>query len=126
MNQLGGLLQQSRARFTEVYADLGYFSRAHCAEIRMRGATPFIHPKKTPRIADPKRSPFNDMVRAYQADPKTWLARYHKRSRIESTFAAIKRRVGARFRSLRVAAMRVEACLKLLAWNLTRFSSTEL
>lgn len=65
------------------------------------------------------------MVRDYQRDPTRWLTTYGKRNRVESMFAAFKRRVGGTLRSLARHMLAIEACLKVLAWNLTRFSYAE-
>jgi len=97
----------------------------NCHYVACAGATPYIKPTKTTKLADPKHTPFNDMVRAYQANPTTWLKAYGKRNRIESTFGAIKRRFGGRLKSLARMAIRIEACLKLVVWNLTRFTCSD-
>jgi transposase len=60
------------------------------------------------------------MVGAEQTDPDTWYARYKRRNRVESTFAAIKRRLGGRIRAINAFMRAVEAGLKLVTWNLTR------
>lgn len=123
--ELPTLIRQVNAPISEVYADAGYLSKKNCFEIRVAGATPYIRTKITTKIAQDAHTAFNDMVRSYQRDPKTWLKTYAKRNRVESTFAAIKRRLGGKLRSVARHALRIEACLKLLAWNLTRFNYTE-
>lgn len=65
------------------------------------------------------------MVAAEQANPEAWYARYHRRNRIESTFAAIKRRWGGRLGAINRTMCAVEAQLKLLVWNLTRVKAGE-
>lgn len=65
-------------------------------------------------------TPFQQMVANEQRDPKAWYARYHRRSRIESTFGAIKRRWGGRLQAINRLMCAVEAQLRLLVWNLTR------
>lgn len=65
------------------------------------------------------------MIRAYQLDPPAWLKTYHRRNTVESMFAGIKRRLGGKLRALARHTLRMEACLKLVAWNLTRFSYAE-
>ena len=118
-------MQQVKHPIHEVYADAGYLSRMNCYYVRLAGATPYIKPTKKTKLAEPKRTPFNDMVRSYQAAPAAWLKRYGKRNRIESTFGAIKRRFGGRLKSLARLALRIEACLKLVVWNLTRFTCAD-
>lgn len=123
--KLDTLLKQVRAPILEVYADSGYLSRMNCAYVQCAGATPYIKPTRQTKTAEAKRTPFNDMVRAYQADRNGWLQAYGKRNRIESTFAAVKRRFGGRLKSLARLAIRIEACLKLIVWNLTRFTCAD-
>lgn len=123
--ELSNLLDQVKHPIREVYADGGYLSRMNCYHVWRVGATPFIKPKRTTKKAEEKRTPFNDMVRSYQAAPAAWLQAYGKRNRIESTFGAIKRRFGGRLKSLARLAIRVEACLKLIVWNLTRFTCSD-
>jgi transposase len=47
-----------------------------------------------------------------------YLKHYHKRSNVESTFSAIKRKLGAEVRSRTDVAMKNEALCKLIAHNL--------
>lgn len=118
--ELPTLLRKVGCRLREVYADAGYLSNKNAFEIRCAGATPYIRTKVDTRTAAKKSSAFNDMVRSYQTDPQTWMRAYGKRNRVESTFGAIKRRLGGRLRSIARHALRIEACLKLVAWNLMR------
>ena len=120
------LVAAVRAPIRELYADAGYLSKVNCAAARKAGATPFIRPKKTTRIAPPKpdgpdtRTPFQCMVNSEQTDRTAWYTRYGRRNRVESTFGAIKRRFGGRLRAMNQATRVVEAALKVLVWNLTR------
>lgn len=118
--ELPTLLAQARARLREVYADAGYLSRTHCFEVRAAGATPYIRTNVDTGPAQARHTAFNDMVRSHQADPARWLSTYHRRNGVESTFAALKRRLGGALRSLARQALRIEACLKLVVWILTR------
>jgi transposase len=129
--QLGNLLDRIHAPIREVYADAGYLSRKSCLDIQAKGATPFIRPTKQTRQArEPNargvhKTPFDAMIWRYQQDPAAWLKKYHLRSRIEGTFGSIKRRLGGRLAALARHTLRIEACLKLLAWNLTRVKAGE-
>jgi transposase len=118
--ELPTLLRKVGCGLREVYADAGYLSNKNAFEIQCKGATPYIRTKATTRPAPPKSNAFNDMVRSYQTNPAAWLKAYGKRNRVESTFGAIKRRLGGRLRSIARPMLRIEACLKLLAWNLMR------
>ncbi len=50
---------------------------------------------------------------------KTFLSHYHRRSNVESTFSAIKRKFGAGVRSKLPAAQFNEVLLKCLCFNLS-------
>lgn len=126
--QFPALVESAGGTFREIYADRGYLSQRNAEVARSAGATPFIRPKKTTRRIDDHlrhRTPFQDMVASEQQDPATWYARYHRRSRIESTFGAIKRRWGGHLKSINRTMCNVEAQLKLLVWNLTRVRTGE-
>lgn len=123
--ELPALIAQVAGSIREVYADAGYLSNRNAFEIRCAGATPYIRTKIDTRPAAKKSTAFNDMVRSYQRDPARWMKAYGRRNRVESTFAALKRRVGGTLRSLARHALAIEACLKVLAWNLTRFNYAE-
>lgn len=129
--QLSNLLARIDAPIHEVYADAGYLSRKNCWEIQGRGATPFIRPtKQTRKAPEPNergvhKTPFDAMVWRYQQDPAGWLKKYHLRSRVEGAFGSIKRRFGGRLGALARHTLRIEACLKLLVWNLTRVKAGE-
>lgn len=115
------LVYAVQARITEIYADAGYLSAKNCWAAQMVGATPFIRPKRNNRKPPAKPlNPFQRMLSAYLENPQSWLAKYHIRSSVESTFGAIKRRLGAGLAAATLAMLRIEATLKLLAWNLTR------
>jgi transposase len=109
-----------QARILEVYADAGYLSAKNCWAATMVGATPYIRPKRTNRRPAKPLNPFQKMLTAFLDDPQSWLAKYHLRSRVESTFAAIKRRLGDGLAATTRMMLRIEATLHLLAWNLTR------
>ena len=64
------------------------------------------------------------MLRAHASQPE-WMALYFRRNSVESAFAAIKRRVGGSLAAVTAAMLRIEAALKLLAWNLLRIGSIE-
>ncbi len=124
------LLDAVRGRIVEVYADAGYLSSLNARLISLRGATPFIKPKRTTKgrpAPGEKDKPaartseaFRDMVASYQNDEAAWKARYGKRNTIESTWSALKRRFGHAVGAASARMRRIETCLKLITWNLTR------
>ena len=119
------LIRAVRAPILEVYADAGYLSQRNAYAAWLAGATPYIRTKVDTRPAANKNTAFNQMVRSYQTNPVAWKKTYGKRNRVESMFAAFKRRVGGTLRSLAHHMLAIEACLKIVVWNLTRCSYRE-
>lgn len=115
----------------ELYADAGYFSRENCWAVQAAGGTPYIRPHVTARPAPPPnehgrhKTAFDAMMWRYQTQPEAWLRRYRRRNRIEGIFSALKRRLGASLRSLRKRALRLEALLKVVVWNLLCVKPTD-
>lgn len=60
------------------------------------------------------------MVGYYQYRQDEFMANYHKRSNVESTFSATKRKFGDSVRARTDTAMRNEVYAKLICQNLTR------
>jgi hypothetical protein len=126
------LVQPLRGQMREVLADAGYLSSNNCWTIRAAGATPLIRPKQTSiryHRNPTKRSfktnaAFKDMMEAHATQPD-WMHRYFRRNSVESAFAAIKRRVGGVLAAVTAPMLRIEAALKLLAWNLLKLGNTE-
>jgi hypothetical protein len=58
------------------------------------------------------------MYHYYCCNREEFLARYHKRSNVESTFSAVKRKFGAAVRSRNATAMVNEVLCKFLCNNL--------
>ncbi len=114
------LVYAVQARIHEIYADAGYLSAKNCWAASLVGATPYIRPKRTNRRPAKPLNPFQKMLTAFFEDKTSWMAKYHLRSGVESTFAAIKRRLGDGLASSTRLMLRIEATLHLLAWNLTR------
>lgn len=63
---------------------------------------------------------FQLMIDAFNEDKRGWMKRYNRRNSVESVFGAIKRRFGGAVGAAKPHTRRVEACLKVLVWNLTR------
>jgi len=61
---------------------------------------------------------FQKMVLYYQYRRDDFMQHYHKRSRVESTFSAIKRKFGSNVRSRTDTAMSNEVLCKLVCHNL--------
>jgi transposase len=103
-------------RIGEVSADKGYLSAENVEAIAELGGTPFIAPKCN--TTGGVGGLFERMYHFYAFNREAFLAAYHKRSNVESTFSAVKRKFGDHVRSKADAAMRNEVLCKLLCHNL--------
>jgi transposase len=109
----------------EVSADKGYSSINNHNVIAKHGATPFIAFKSDIRGADTKHhgghknaGVWNKMFHFFAFKQDEFLAHYHKRSNVESTFSMVKAKFGDSVRSKTDVAMKNEALCKLLAHNI--------
>jgi len=101
---------------SEVSADKGYGSRSTTDAIARVGATPFIAFKgnATGGIG----GTWEKMFHYFQFRREEFLAHYHKRSNVESTFSMMKRKFGDSLRSKTDVAMVNETLCKVLCHNL--------
>jgi hypothetical protein len=124
---LPGLLERARTKISEVYADAAYLSLRNAGAVASHGAVPYLRPKSTTRGA-PMRGDrnregaqcFQLMIDQFQTDRSSWLKRYGRRNTVESIFGAIKRRFGPAVGAATPRTRRIETCLKVVVWNLTR------
>lgn len=117
--QLPDLIASTAQRFTlaEVSADKAYLGHENLAAIEAVGATPFIPFKTNSRE---KGSPaWRRMWGHFLLRQDDFLRHYHKRSNVEATFSAIKRKFGGSLRSKRFTAQVNETLCKVLCHNLT-------
>lgn len=117
--ELPYLIESTAQRFmlAEVSADKAYLSHDNLAAIEAVGAVPFI-PFKTNSID--KGSPaWRRMWGMFLLEQDRFLRHYHKRSNVEATFSAIKRKFGGAVRSKRYTAQVNEVLCKILLHNLT-------
>ena len=99
-----------------VSADKAYASVFNFNLIESLGAQPVVPFKINAR---PNESPtWNRLFHYFQFQRDEFLARYHQRSNIESTFSAMKRKFGDTIRSKSPVAQRNEALLKVLCHNI--------
>jgi len=106
-----------RFRMAEVSADKAYLGHDNLAAIEAVGAVPYIPFKSNSRE---KGSPaWRRMWAMFLYRQEEFLAHYHRRSNVESTFSAIKRKFGGSVRSKRFTAQVTEILLKALLHNLT-------
>jgi transposase len=112
------LLNKTREAFAveEMYADKAYLSVENVEAIFAAGGIPFIAPKSNTTGA--AGGLFEKMVHYYLFRREEFLAHYHMRSLVESTFSAIKRKYGDSVRSKTPVAMKNEVLAKLVCHNL--------
>jgi transposase len=123
---LPALLDTSAKRFDmkRVSADKGYLSQLNVQAISDHGAEPFIAPKVNTRFGVHRDSngwknhTWNKMLSYYRYRRDDFLAHYHRRSNVETTFHMIKAKFGSRIRSKTEVAQVNEVLCKILAHNL--------
>lgn len=108
-----------------VSADKAYSNKANAAHVEKFGATPFIPFKITqieaprPRMLDPNMgSAWDRMFHMFAYNRDLFLARYHQRSNVETTFSMIKRKFGDSLRSKSEVGQVNEVLCKVIAHNL--------
>jgi hypothetical protein len=103
-------------RIAEVSADKGYASRTNTNAVAILGATPCIS------FADHHKghggSMWGHIYHYFMFNRENFLAHYHKRSNVESTFSMMKRKFGDSLRSKTDVAMVNETLCKVLCHNL--------
>jgi len=103
----------------EVSADKAYSSRKNLDLVYTLGGKPYI-PFKKDATATPKGSKiWNKSYYYFQFHREEFLEHYHKRSNVESTFAAIKKKFGETLKSKNRTAQVNEMLCKILAYNIT-------
>lgn len=118
--QFSPLIQQTSEGFTinEVSADLAYSSRINLELVNEVGGK-YIPFKKNATGSSRGSSMWKKMYHYFQLNRDEFLKHYHKRSNIESTNAAIKRKFGETLKSKNRIAQENELLAKIVAYNLT-------
>ena len=102
----------------QVSADKAYLSDANLRAVVDNSAVPYI-PFKVNSRSNRRHSYFwKRMFHYYSYNQAHFMASYHKRSNVESTFSMIKAKFGDRLRSKTQTAQINEAFCKVLAHNL--------
>jgi transposase len=112
------LVKTTAERFTirEVSADSAYLSYDNMDLVASHGGTPFIaFPSNTTAA---QGGTLAKMFHLYNFHREEYLAHYHKRSNVESSFSMVKAKFGDSLRSKTDVAMRNEALCKILCHNL--------
>jgi transposase len=100
----------------EVSADKAYASARNYDAIDRHGATPFIAFKSNPTGRGSRL--WEKMFLHFQLRREDFLASYHKRSNVESTFSMIKAKFHDHVRSKTPVAMVNEVLCKLICHNI--------
>jgi transposase len=101
---------------SEVSADKAYGSLANTDAVTKVGGTPFIAFKGSATGA--AGGTFGKMFHYFMYQRESFLAHYHQRSNVESTFSMMKRKFGDALRSKTDTAMVNETLCKVLCHNL--------
>ncbi len=101
----------------EVSADKAYISLENFEEVAACGGEPYIAFKENTTGA--VGGVLERCFHYFQLNREEYLSKYHKRSNVESTFSAIKRKFGDSVMSKTDTAMANEALCKILCHNLT-------
>jgi len=101
----------------EVSADKAYSSKENFELVDLLGGTAFVPFKSN--ATGGKGGLFEKMFHYFQFRQEEFMAHYHLRSNVESTFSAVKRLFGDGVKSRTTAAMTNEVLCKFLCYNLT-------
>ena len=113
------LVKETRKHFEvgEVSADKAYLSVENFEEVAGFGGKAFIAFKTNSTGA--VGGAFEKAYHYFQFNQEEYMAHYHKRSNVESTFSAIKRKFGDSVMSKNETAMVNEVLCKIICHNLT-------
>jgi transposase len=119
--QFGPLVRKTAEGFTidEVSADMAYSSRNNLDIVGDIGATAYIPYRKNATGRAKGSSLWKKMYHYFQLNRDDFMDHYHKRSNIEATNAAIKRKFGETLKSKNEVAQVNELLAKIVAYNLT-------
>jgi transposase len=119
--QFGPLIRKTATGFTinEVSADLAYSSRSNVEAVNSVGGRAYIPFKKNATGRAAGSALWKKMFHYFQLNRDEFMDHYHKRSNIEATNAAIKRKFGETLKSKNPVAQVNELLAKIVAYNLT-------
>lgn len=118
-NYFKPLVEATGEHFTmeQISADKGYLSRSNADFAEKFGATPFI-PFKSNTVEPTGNGAWERMYHMFAYQRDAFLANYHKRSNVETTFSMIKAKFGDAVLSTSDTGMINEALCKVLAHNI--------
>jgi transposase len=119
--QFGPLVRKTAEGFTinEVSADMAYSSRNNLDIVGSIGASSYVPFKKNATGRAGGSALWKKMFHYFQLNRDDFMEHYHKRSNIEATNAAIKRKFGETLKSKNPTAQVNELLAKIIAYNLT-------
>ena len=101
----------------EISCDAGYLSRKNVKAIADIGAVPFIMGKKNINVPMKGYSSWALMLRLWKKHQMYFSERYYRRSNVESTFGALKRKFGDFCRSKKPESQESEILAKIVCFN---------
>jgi len=118
-NYFAPLVNETAKRFdvSEVSADKAYSSYANMRVVENKGATPYID-FKVNASGDSKCEVWNRMYHYYSFKKNEFMAHYHKRSNVETTFSMIKGKFGGFVRAKHPTSQINEVLCKILCHNI--------
>lgn len=113
-----GLVAATAESFTlgDVAADKAYLSAANLELVESLGGSPYI-PFKARTRPDKNGATWERLFHLFALERDRFLAHYHQRSNVESTFSMVKRKFGDSVRAKTPAAMANEVLAKLVCHN---------
>lgn len=119
--QFGPLIKKTATGFTinEVTADMAYSSRLNLQAVANSGGKAYIPFKKNATGKARGSTLWGKMYHYFKLNREEFMDHYHKRSNIEATNAAIKRKFGETLKSKNPTAQVNELLAKIIAYNLT-------
>jgi transposase len=119
--QFGPLVKKTSEGFTinEVSDDMAYSSRVNLQTVESIGGKAYVPFKKNATGNTRGSVLWNKMYHYFQLNRDEFKEHYHKRSNIEATNAAIKRKFGETLKSKNRTAQVNELLAKIVAYNLT-------
>ena len=119
--QFGPLVKKTARGFTinEITADMAYSSRLNLQTVENAGGKAYIPFKKNATGRAGGSAIWMKMFHYFQLNRDEFMEHYHKRSNIEATNAAIKRKFGEALKSKNPVAQVNELLAKIIAYNLT-------
>ena len=119
--QFGPLVKKTAEgfRINEISADMAYSSRNNLQLVANEGGKAYIPFRKNATGKARGSTLWSKMYHYFQLNRDDFMEHYHKRSNIEATNAAIKRKFGETLKSKNPVAQVNELLAKIIAYNLT-------